>query len=97
MQEPLDALVAGDDGARENREHDGHAGQVLDASIAEGEALARLLAGKPESHGKRDRGRGVAEIVNRIGEQRDTAGDEYDNELQQGRAGEAEERPLDRP
>ena len=35
MQEPLDALVTGDDGARQNREHDGHARQVLDAAIAE--------------------------------------------------------------
>ena len=89
--------VSGDDRAGENREHDCDTGQVLDPPIAEGEALARLLAGEPERDRKRDRGRGVAEIVDRVREQRHAAGDEHDDELKRRRGGETDERPLDRP
>src|SRR6266498_1999081 len=97
MQEPLDTLIPRDDCARENRKHDGYAGQVLDAAIAKGEPFARLLARKPECDRKRYRGRGITEIMNRIREQRHAPGDENDKQLQDGRSGETDERPLDRP
>jgi len=97
VQEPLDALVSRDDGARENRQHDGNAGQVLDAPIAEGEAGARLLAGEPERDAERDRRRGIPQVVNRVGEEPDAPGNEHHNELNRRGDGEADERPLDRP
>src|SRR5438067_11465621 len=97
IKQSLNALISCDNRACENREHNGHAGQVLDSSIAEGKASARLLASKPERHGKRDRGRSVSEIVNRIREKRDAAGNKHDNELKRRGGSEADERPFDRP
>ena len=97
VQQPLDALITRDERAGENSQHDCDTGQILDPAIAESEALARLLAGQPECNGKRDRGRGIAEIVDGIREQRDTAGHEHDGELKHCRGSEADERPLDRP
>ena len=97
MQKPLDALISRDDRARENREHDRDPCQVLDAPIAEREALARRLARKPERNRERDRGRGITEIVDRVRKQRDAAGEEDHHQLQNGRGGETNERPFDRP
>jgi len=97
MQEPLDALISRDDRARENREHDRDPCQVLDAAIAEREALARRLARKPERDRERDRSRGVTEIVDRIREQRDAAGEEDHQQLEHRRGRETCERPFDRP
>jgi len=68
MQQPLDALISRHDRARENREHDRDPGQVLDAAIAEREALARRFARKPERDRERDRGRGVTEIMDGVRE-----------------------------
>jgi hypothetical protein len=59
--------------AGQDREHDGHAGEVLDAAIAEGEADRRLLAAEPECDRKGDRGAGIGEIVNGVREQRHAA------------------------
>ena len=97
MQEPIDALIPGDDRARENRQYDGDPGQVLDAPITEGKASARLLAREPECDRQRDRSRGVAEIMNCIGQQRHAAGDEDHDQLQRGRDRQTRERPFDRP
>ena len=97
MQKPLYALISCDDRARENREHDCDPCQVLDAPIAESESLARLLAGKPKCDPERYRGRSIPKIVNRVGKQRDAAGEEDHHQLQNGRGGETNERPFDRP
>src|SRR5919204_547914 len=48
MQEPHDALVSRDDRAREYRDDNGYAGQILDATVSESEPFARSLARKPE-------------------------------------------------
>src|SRR5258708_5404091 len=97
MQNALDAFISRDDRAREDHANNRDAGQILDASIAERKALARPLARKPEGNRKRDRGRRVAKIMNSVGEQRDAAGDENDNELQESGGREPHERPLDGP
>src|SRR5262249_18998665 len=70
MQEPRDALVSRDDGARENRDDNGYTGQILDAAVPEREPLARPLARKPERDREWDGGGGIAEIVDGIREQR---------------------------
>src|SRR5262245_30749727 len=89
--------MASDDGACQDRDHDCHAGEVLDAAIAEGETGSRLLATKPECERKRYRGGSGCEIVNGVREQRDAPRDEDDQQLQRSCHGETCERPLDRP
>ena len=86
-----------DDRARENCDYDCEPGQVLDAPIAESEPLARLLAGEPKGNPERYRGRSIPKIVNCVGKQRDAAGEEDHRQLQNGRGGETDERPFDRP
>ena len=91
MEKTLHALVSGDDGAAENREHHDDSRQVLDAAIAEREAGARPLAGEHEGDGERDRGGRIGEVMDRIGEQRDAAGGEHHEQLQHGGDGKRNE------
>ena len=84
VQQAVDRLVAGDAGADEDREHDGEAGPALGARAAQG-----------EGDRERDRGGGVAEVVDEVGEQRDAARGDEDDELgDRGRA-EDEQREAD--
>jgi hypothetical protein len=61
VDETLDRLHECDDRADEDGEHDDEAGPALATHGAEEE-------GEPQ----RDRGRGIAEVVDQIGKQRDT-------------------------
>ena len=97
MQQSLDALVARDDGADQDREHDRHAGEVLDAAIAKREARGRLLAAEPECHGEGYCGARIGEIVNGVREQRHAAREDDHDRLQRSRRSQPRERPLDRP
>jgi hypothetical protein len=69
MQQPLNALISGDDGACQNRQNDRNACQVLDAAIPEGKSLAWPFPCKPERNGQRNRRGGITKIVNCVGKQ----------------------------
>ena len=57
----------------------------------------RLAADQDEGDPKRNRGRRIADIVDRVGEQGDGTGREDDDQLQRGRHRQDHEGPLDRP
>ena len=73
MDEAVDRLVAGDDRAEQDDQHDEDAGQVLDPAIAIGKAPRRLAPRQHERDPKRDRGRRVANVVDGVGQQRHAA------------------------
>jgi diadenosine tetraphosphatase ApaH/serine/threonine PP2A family protein phosphatase len=75
IDEALDRLDECDAGAGEDREHDGDACQALAAHTAEEEGEA-----------KRDRGGGVAEVVDQVGEQRHAQRARIDHGLHQRRS-----------
>src|SRR5262249_13549943 len=54
---------------------------------------ARERKSDPQRNGRR----GVAEVMNRVRQQRDAAGKPDDDDLKQGGAEQPDERPLDRP
>ena len=70
VDEPVDRLVAGDARADEDRRDDDEAGHALGAGAAQREGDA-----------ERDRGGGVAEVVDQVGEQGDRAGRDEDEGL----------------
>jgi hypothetical protein len=76
VQQAVDRLIAGDAGAGEDRQDDGEAGDALG-----------LGASQREGDRQRDRGGGVAEVVDEIGEQGDAARGDEDEQLgDRGRA-----------
>ncbi len=82
--------------ARQDHAHDRDAGEVLDPPESEREARARRAAGEAERDPERERRRGVAHVVDRIGEQRHAAGEEDDRELDERGQREQREGPRDR-
>ncbi len=97
MEESLDAFVAGDDGAGEDRQQHRESGEVLDPPVAEGEAPARLATCKQESGGERNGGGRVGEVVDGVGEQLDASGERDHQRLQDSRRHQVGERPFHRP
>ena len=85
MDEALDGLAERDQGADEDREHDGETGESLPTQAAEEE-------GKPE----RDRGERVAEVVDQVGQQRDAERARVDERLRESGDGEDRQTPGDR-
>src|SRR5215211_2750659 len=97
MHEPADGFITGDGGAERDGEHDGNAGQILHAAVSVSETLARFPARECERNPKRNRGRGIAKIMNRVREKTNALGEINDNDLN-GRSDEQpNERPFDRP
>ena len=84
VQQAVDRLVAGDAGADEDGEYDGEAGPALGARAAQG-----------EGDRERDRGGGVAEVVDEVGEQGDAAGGDEDEQLGDRGGAEDDEREPD--
>ena len=76
---------------------DRHAGQVLHPAKAIGELVAGLPPREHKGDPERDGRGGIADVVNRIGQERHTAGDEDDEDLEDRRAGQNDEGPLDGP
>ena len=93
MHEAADGFVTGDRGAERDGEHDGNAGQILHAAVSVSETLARLPARECECNPKRNRGRGIAKIMNRIGKKSDALGKINDNDLN----GRSDKQPYERP
>jgi len=89
-------LVPREHGAEEDRQHDGDAGQVLDAPEAIGVALGRQPAGVGEGDPQRHGGECVADVVHRVGEQGHAAGEQDDGDLDCRGDRKDDERPLDR-
>src|SRR5436309_8496292 len=84
MDEALDRLAERDEGADEDGENDGQAGETLS-----------LCAAKEEGEAERDRGERVAEVVDQIGEQGDAQRPRVDERLHERRHGQDREAPRD--
>lgn len=95
VDEVVDGLVAGDDRAQEDDKHDDDAGEVFDAAKSVVEHLGCRAAGQHEGNPERD-GRGrIADIVDRVSQKRDAAGEVDHDQLHDGCRGKDDERPLD--
>ena len=70
VDEAHDRHVEGDAGRNENREDDSQTGEPFAANTPE-----------VESYAQRDRGQGVAEVVDQVRKERDGAGQREDREL----------------
>ena len=97
VEQAVDRLPAGDDRAEQDDANDDDPGQVLDPAEAVGEARRRRAARQRERDPERDRGAGIAEVVDRVGEERDAARENHDDKLQRRRDRQDDERPFDRP
>ena len=86
VQQPLDRLRQRDAGADEDREHDEVPGDLLAS-----------LAPKEEGDAERDRGQGVADVVDQVCEQGDAAAGGQDQRLSEGGRPEHDEAERDRP
>jgi len=97
VKKPIDRFVAGNNRAREDDQNDGKARQVFHSPKAVGECSRRLAADQNEGDPKRDCGGGVADVVDRVGQQGNGTGREDDAKLQSSRHRQNHEGPLDRP
>jgi hypothetical protein len=69
VDEPLDGLPGGHDGGRRHHDDHGEAGQVLGPAVPVGVAAIRRASGGPERQADGQRGQGVGQVVDRVGEQ----------------------------
>ena len=74
---------------------DEDAGEVLGAAVAVGVAAVRRPPAEDERDPQRDRGQGVGEVVDRVGQQRHRAGDDHEQCLGEGGDPERDEADLD--
>ena len=72
-------------------------GKILDLAETVSEGLARFAPRQDESDPKGDRGGRIADIVDRVGKQRDAVGRDNNDHLQRSSDRQDHERPLDRP
>lgn len=85
MNQALDGLVSRNHRAGEDDENHEHARQILNAAVAEREALRRLQPRKQERYSKRNRSSGITEIVDGIGQQTNASRNEDDDDLENSR------------
>jgi len=93
----VDRFVPGNQRAGEDDGDDRHSRQILDTAETIGEAPARPATSEGEGDPERYRRSRVAEIVDRVGEERDAAGKPDHEQLQNRRDREDREGPFDRP
>jgi hypothetical protein len=91
IDEAVDRLVSRHQGAEQNDQDDGEAGEVLDPAVAVGEGRRRLLSGERKRDPQRNGCASVGDVVDGIGEQL------YDDKLQCRGGRQNQERPFDRP
>ena len=95
VNEAGDRLVAGDQCAEQDDQHDDDPGEVLHPPVAVSEGCGRLAPRQQESDPQRDGGRRIADIVDGVGKQRDAARDGNDRHLKGRRDRQQDERPFD--
>ncbi len=97
MDQALDRFVAGHERAEQDHGDDGHAGEVLDAPETVGELVAGFATGEQEGDPQRYRRGRIADVVDRVGEQRHAAGNHDHRHLQDRGDRQDREGPLDGP
>src|SRR5258706_14264588 len=97
MQESLDGPVPGDDRTEGDDEHYDNARKVFNAPIPVGKAPVRLSPGQRERGPQWHRGRRVAEVVDRVGEETHAPRKPGDADLDRRGDRKCNEGPLDRP
>jgi len=97
IEEPVYGRVSREQTTAQNYQDDEDTRQVLHPPIPVGEAAAGPALGEPEGDPKGNGGRRVAEIMDRVREQRDASGEQDDRYLDGCGCKEHEEGPLDGP
>ena len=97
VEQPVDRLPGGNDRRQRDDGDDEQPGQVFGAAVAVGVAPGGRPAAEHERDPERDRGQGVGEVVDGVGEQRDRTADEHDDQLQGGGAEQDEQADFHRP
>src|SRR5215208_8049726 len=97
VDEPVYRLITGNHSAKQDDKHNDHTGQILHATVTEGEAAACPKAGEGEGDPERYCCGRIAEVVDSVREQRDAAGEEDHDYLQERRDHQCCEGPLHRP
>jgi hypothetical protein len=85
MQQAVDRLIPGDDRAAHHDQDDDDTRQIFHPAEAVGEPGTGVSPGEQEGDPQGHCRRRVADVVDSIGEQRDTARQHDDTELQGGR------------
>ena len=96
MDKAVNRLIASDQRAYQDDDDNEDAREVFHAAVAVGEGPRRLPSREHESDPERNRGRCVANVVDRIGKQCDAARNRYHGNLQRGGDRQNDERPFDR-
>ncbi len=92
MEKPLGRLIEGEDGAYSYRGDDDQAHQIFDASETVRESPCGSAPDQQEGDAERDCGSCVGEVVDRIGKQSHTVGqDDHDHHLHECREHQADE------
>jgi hypothetical protein len=73
VEQAAEGFVAGDRGAEEDEGDDDHAGEILGTTIAIGKAPRRRPAGQQKCYPQRQRRGRIADVVDRVRQQRDAA------------------------
>ena len=97
VYESCDRLVGCHDGADENGENHHQSCQVFDTSVAVRKPLIWRAAREQKRHAERDGRSGITEVVDRVSQQRDTVGKDYDQQLKRRSDEKPHEGPLDSP
>jgi len=97
VEETIDRFIAGNNSAQQDRKHDCNARQVFDPSVAVSESFVGFPSREPEGNPERDGGRGVTDIMNRVGKERHTARKYDDDNLENGGCEQTRKRPFDGP
>ena len=66
VEQTLDRLVSGEQGAEQDDRHDQHPGNILNPTIAIGEGRVRFAPRQNEGHPQRNGGARIADIVDGI-------------------------------
>ena len=85
VQEAVDGLPSGEHGRQGDHGDDEESGEVLGAAVAVGVTAGGGASAEDEGDPERDRGERVAEVVDRVGQQRHRPGDVDDGELRETR------------
>jgi hypothetical protein len=97
VEEPVDGKISGNDRGRQDHEDDKDAGEIFDPSVPVREPFRRLSPGEEEGEEERDCRKRIAEVMDSVSEERDTAGVIDDNNLKERGEKQADEGPLDCP
>ena len=97
VEQAVHRLVPRDPRAEQDGQHDGQSGEVFHPAVPIVKTPVGWPPGEKEGDAQRDSRRGVAEVVDGVGQQGHAVRQEHDHQLDRRGDEQAQERPLDRP